>query len=124
MGSEVDVPPDVSLKVIEGVDKDLEFSINNKTITIGRDAGCDMPLKDEHASNKHCQVVFRSGHFTVIDLGSLNSTKVNDRIYVQKNLSNGDVITVGKNRILFTWEGAGEVPDTGEESDATEDAGE
>jgi len=124
MSNQVEVPPDVSLKVIEGVDKDLEYTIGNKTITIGRDAACDMTLKDEHSSNKHCQVVFRSGHFTVIDLGSLNSTKVNDRIYVQKNLNNGDVITVGKNRILFTWEGAGEVPDTGEEEESTENAGE
>ena len=112
MGNQVEVPSNVTLKGIDGIDKDLEFTIDNKTITIGRDPGCNITLKDEHASNKHCQVVFRSGHFTVIDLGSLNSTKVNDKVYVQKNLSNGYVITVGKNRILFSWEGAEEVPET------------
>ena len=124
MSDQVTVPPDVTLRVIEGVDKDTEFTIENKTITIGRDAVCDMVLTDEHASKKHCQVVFRSGHFTVIDLGSLNSTKVNDRVYVQKNLSNGDIITVGKNRILFTWEGAEEAADSEEEDETTEGGGE
>ncbi len=104
MGEKVIIPPDVSLEVIEGVDEGATYTIDNKTVTIGRQKACNFILTDEHTSNKHCQIVFRGGHFTVIDLGSLNKTKVNDNVYVQKNLSHGDVITLGKTKIKFIWE--------------------
>ena len=109
MTEKVIVPSDVTLEVIDGVDKGAIFTIDNKTITIGREETCNFKLTDEHVSKKHAQVVFRGGHFTAIDLGSLNKTKVNDNIYVQKNLTNGDIITVGKTKIKFSWEGQTEV---------------
>jgi hypothetical protein len=37
-------------------------------------------------------------------LNSLNKTKVKDQVYIQKNLRNGDFITLGKTRIRFVWE--------------------
>lgn len=95
------IPENVKLEVIEGADKGKIFDITNKTITIGRDEVCDLNLTDEHVSLKHCQVVFRNDHFTVIDLGSLNKTLVNSNVYVQKNLSNGDIISLGKTKLLF-----------------------
>ena len=109
MTEKVIVPSDVTLEVIDGVDKGTIFTIDNKTITIGREGSCNFKLTDEHVSKKHAQVVFRGGHFTAIDLGSLNKTKVNDNVYVQKNLTNGDIITVGKTKIKFAWEGQTEI---------------
>jgi len=102
------IPENVKLEVTEGSDKGEVFIINNKTITIGRDEGCDMVLNDEHVSLKHAQVVFRNDHFTVIDLGSLNKTMVNNNVYVQKNLSNGDIISMGKTNLLFSNESGAE----------------
>ncbi len=104
MSEKVIIPPGVTLEIVEGVDKGASFTIDRKTVTIGRENTCNFILTDEHVSNKHCQVVFRGGHFTVIDLGSLNKSKVNDQDYVQKNLTSGDVITLGKTRIQFNWE--------------------
>ena len=101
---EVVVPQNVSLEVVKGENKGETFSITNKTITIGRAAVCDIKLADKYVSNKHCQIVFRGGHFTVIDLGSLNKTKVKGTMYVQKNLRNGDIIRVGKTELKFNWE--------------------
>ncbi len=103
------IPKDVKLEVTEGLDQGSVFDIANKTITIGRDDVCDMILTDEHVSLKHCQVVFRNDHFTVIDLGSLNKTMVNGNVYVQKNLSNGDIISIGKTKLMFVYE-AGAAP--------------
>ena len=100
----VQVPPNVTLKVIEGVDEGKLFTISNKTMTIGREDVCNIKLSDEYVSKKHCQIVFRGGHFTAIDLGSLNKTKVNDHIYVQKNLKNDDILTLGKTKLRFNWE--------------------
>jgi pSer/pThr/pTyr-binding forkhead associated (FHA) protein len=102
--AEIALPQNVSLEVVKGENQGQSFSIASKTVTIGRAPVCDIKLSDKYISNKHCQVVFRGGHFTVIDLGSLNKTKVNGTMYVQKNLRNGDIIRVGKTDIKFIWE--------------------
>ncbi|MFH0975467.1 MAG: FHA domain-containing protein [Spirochaetota bacterium] len=100
----IDVPKGVSLEVIEGVDTGTRFAIDNKTITIGRADASDLKLTDEYVSNKHCQIVFREDHFTVIDLQSLNKTKINDNVFQQRNLDNGDILSLGKTKIKFLWE--------------------
>ncbi len=105
------IPSNVFLEVISGGDKGMKFPITNKTVTIGRAAKCDIRLTDEHASNKHCQIVFRHEHFTAIDLGSLNKTKVNGTVYVQKNLQHNDVLTLGATELRFIWEASPEEPE-------------
>jgi len=102
--SEISFPRDVSLEVVKGENLGETYDVKNKTMTIGRAPVCDIKLDDKYLSNKHCQVVFRGGHFTVIDLGSLNKTKVNGKMYVQKNLRNGDIIRMGKTELKFIWE--------------------
>ena len=105
---EVVIPQNVTLEVVKGDAQGQKFNISNKTMTIGRAQNCDIKISDKFASNKHCQVVFRSGHFTVIDLGSLNKTRVNNKVYVQKNLRNNDIIRVGKTEMRFNWDGLDE----------------
>jgi pSer/pThr/pTyr-binding forkhead associated (FHA) protein len=100
----IDIPQGVFLNVIEGEDVGTSYTVEKKSVTIGRQDECELILEDKHVSNKHCQIVFRGGHFSLIDLGSLNKTKVNDKIIVQKNLTNGDLITIGKTKIKFVWE--------------------
>ena len=99
------LPRNVTLEIIKGEDAGKIIPVKTKTITIGRGDGCDVKLADQYASAKHCQVVFRyrTGHFTVIDLGSLNKVKVNGVIYVQRNLRHGDIIQVGGTEFKFTW---------------------
>lgn len=104
MEEEIIIPKDVFLEVISGNDKGIKFPVENKTITIGRNESCDLKLSDEFVSNKHCQVVFRDDHFTIIDLQSLNKTKVNGNVFQQRNLNSGDVITLGKTEIRFNWD--------------------
>ncbi|MBN2401193.1 MAG: FHA domain-containing protein [Spirochaetes bacterium] len=103
MDEYADIPKGVSLEVIEGADTSATFNIANKTITIGRADASDLKLSDEYVSNKHCQIVFRDDHFTVIDLQSLNKTKVNDNVFQQRNLDDGDILSLGKTKIKFRW---------------------
>jgi pSer/pThr/pTyr-binding forkhead associated (FHA) protein len=42
----------------------------------------------------------------VMDLGSLNKTRVKGKEYIQKNLKHGYIITVGKTELRFVWENA------------------
>jgi pSer/pThr/pTyr-binding forkhead associated (FHA) protein len=106
--SEAEVPPNVFLEVIEGEQKGEKYSINRKSVTIGRESVCDIQLEDTYISKRHCQLVFRNDHFTIIDLGSTNKTKVDDKVYVQKNLKDGNIITLGKTVLRFIWAGCPE----------------
>jgi pSer/pThr/pTyr-binding forkhead associated (FHA) protein len=101
-------PPDVFLEVIDGEREGLLFPITDKTVTIGRAPECDLVLQDPYVSRKHCQIVFRGDHFTVLDLGSLNKTKVKNNPYIQKNLKHDYILSLGKTRIRFVWEKANE----------------
>ncbi len=104
MEPEVELPPDVYLEVTRKNGEVVKFPIIKKTVTIGRDPNCDLRLEDEYVSRKHCQIVFRGDHFTVMDLGSLNKTVVKGKEYIQKNLMTGNLLNVGETRLRFVWE--------------------
>jgi pSer/pThr/pTyr-binding forkhead associated (FHA) protein len=106
MESGADFPSDVYLEVTKKSGEVSRFAITKKTVTIGRDPGCDLRLDDPYVSRKHCQVVFRGDHFTVMDLGSLNKTVVKGKRYIQKNLMPGNVLTLGETQLTFLWDGS------------------
>jgi pSer/pThr/pTyr-binding forkhead associated (FHA) protein len=97
------LPPDVYLEILSGDREGETFPIERKTVTIGRDPQCDLHLTDPYVSRKHCQIVFRGDHFTMMDLGSLNKTRVKEKDYIQKNLKDGYVIAAGKTQLRFRW---------------------
>jgi pSer/pThr/pTyr-binding forkhead associated (FHA) protein len=105
MESETDLPSDVYLEVTRKDGEVFSFPITKKTVTVGRDPSCDLHLADPYVSRKHCQIVFRGDHFTVIDLGSLNKTVVKGKQYIQKNLMPGNQLNLGETRLRFVWEG-------------------
>ncbi len=100
------LPPEVYLEILSGDREGELFPITHKTVTIGRDPRCDLHLPDPYISRKHCQVVFRGDHFTVVDLGSLNKTRVKEKEYIQKNMKDGYVLSIGKTQLRFVWANA------------------
>lgn len=97
------LPPEVYLEILNGNRQGEIFPITRKTVTIGRDPLCDLHLADPYVSRKHCQIVFRGDHFTMMDLGSLNKTRVKEKEYIQKNLKDGYLINAGKTELRFRW---------------------
>jgi pSer/pThr/pTyr-binding forkhead associated (FHA) protein len=103
VGPEVELPLDAYLEITKKDGETFRFPIAKKTVTIGRDPACDLQLSDPYVSRKHCQIVFRGEHFTVIDLQSLNKTVVKGKQYLQKNLMPGNVIKLGATELRFEW---------------------
>jgi pSer/pThr/pTyr-binding forkhead associated (FHA) protein len=54
------------------------YSLDSE-VTLGRAAGCQVPLEDSYASQVHARVFLRDGQWYVEDLGSTNGTYLNRR---------------------------------------------
>jgi pSer/pThr/pTyr-binding forkhead associated (FHA) protein len=72
-------------------------------LTIGRAAGCQIPLDDSFASQVHARLFRRNGDILVEDLGSTNGTflnrkKVDSPVPIRK----GDRLQVGKTVLELT----------------------
>ncbi len=82
------------------------------TITIGRQSDCDLVVNDTNVSRHHSEVKVENGAAVIVDLGSLNGTRVNGKGIPPKTsfeLHPGDEIWIGTGRITFSVvrEGAG-----------------
>lgn len=71
------------------------FALDGET-TIGRAAGCGIPIDDSHVSKLHARVYPADGRWYVEDLGSTNGTRVNDSaIVAPAPIAPGDRVAVG-----------------------------
>lgn len=89
----------VKLKILSGSHSGREVTVNREKYLIGRGQSCQMRLKSESISRKHCILVVRKGKVLVQDLNSRNGTFINgNRVASDKAsiLNNGDQLTVGK----------------------------
>ncbi len=100
LGSGVSVP---AAKLV-GADK-REHVLKSATTIFGRKPTSDVVLTgDAFVSGTHAKIVFESGSFKLIDLGSTNGTKVNGQKLtpnVPVALADGDAVQLGKTDFLF-----------------------
>lgn len=72
--------------------------------TIGRDESCDIVLPDSGVSRRHAELIVgddgRPGSLSVRDLGSTNGTFVAGERINHMSLQNGDVVTLGRSRLV------------------------
>jgi hypothetical protein len=72
-------------------------------LTIGRAAGCQVPLDDSYASQLHARVFRRNGDLLVEDLGSTNGTFLNrKKLSSAVPIRKGDRLQVGKTVLELT----------------------
>ena len=77
------------------------ITVDDEPVTIGRQVGNVVALRDDKVSRFHAVVEFRRGVLGVRDLGSRNGTRVNgEPVEKGKRLKSGDVVGIG--RIDFT----------------------
>ena len=71
-------------------------------ITIGRLPECDIVLNDQEVSRQHAEVRREDDGFVLVDLESMNGTKLNGAgVRAPRPLADGDTITIGTHTIRF-----------------------
>ncbi|HEX9547936.1 MAG TPA: FHA domain-containing protein, partial [Acidimicrobiales bacterium] len=74
----------------------------NQMVTVGRAPDNDVVVGDPATSGRHGRIEVRAGSFWISDLGSTNGTLINGEPVIEKQLSDGDLITIGQNTIRFS----------------------
>lgn len=69
-------------------------------VVVGRDPECDLVVRDQAASRRHCRFVLDAGRARVVDLQSKNGVRLNgELIRGAREVRDGDVVVIGTSRI-------------------------
>lgn len=91
-------------KAIVSLD-DRRYVLDGPVAVIGRSRECDCVLNDPNVSRRHAELRRSSnGDWQIVDLGSTNGVKVNDRQVETSRLAPGDQVTLGTVRFTFDIE--------------------
>ena len=81
-----------------------EVPLSKERITVGRHADNDIPINDKAVSGHHCVIITIMQDSFLEDLDSTNGTQVNGKQVAKHPLSNGDVISIGRNTLKYEGE--------------------
>ncbi len=86
-------------------------TLGQRTYLVGRDANCDLVLKDSLSSRRHFELAYRGpGQYLLKDLDTANGTLVNGVREFQRALHMQSTLQVGTEMILFDPDAEGEAP--------------
>lgn len=100
-------PPSFSWLVIrDGPRAGHIFRIEAAGTSIGRDPQCDILLDDDAISRQHAKVKVEKNsenepEFFIYDLATSNGTRVNGQPIVKQSLVDGDLIEIGRTKLVF-----------------------
>ncbi|MDR0390675.1 MAG: FHA domain-containing protein [Planctomycetaceae bacterium] len=78
--------------------------LEKRDLVIGRKDSCDVVLRFDNVSGRHCRLVLSAGYWYVIDLNSSNGVKVNDVRTKDRRLDSGDVLSVAKHAFTIKYD--------------------
>ncbi len=81
---------------MQGAERTLLIPVTEDVIHIGRGLSADLHLDESSVSRRHAILVPRTNGARILDDRSSNGTFVNGRRVQQADLSNGDVIVIGR----------------------------
>ena len=100
------------LIILDGMCKGQAYILRSRNI-LGRHSDCSFIIKDKGISGKHCKIDQTSQRdYVITDLDSSNGTYINNKTIITERLKPGDIITLGKIRILFQTAGKIETEST------------
>lgn len=81
------------------------YDLAGAHLTIGREGGNDIVVRDISASRRHAELTLEpQGVWVVSDRGSTNGTLVNGVPVTSQSLRDGDIVTIGKTDLEFIVE--------------------
>lgn len=83
------------------IDDDRIVSLEGDVINVGRQKDNHIAINDPYISRHHLQLRLRAGSYMLFDVHSSSGTYVNDVQVKEHKLRSGDVIRIGKARILY-----------------------
>ena len=91
------------LVISDGGFDGMRYELSTGETIIGRNPTTDVTLLDESISREHAIISYdaASGTYTIEDLQSTNSTKVNGKRIRSQSLTHGDEIQIGKTCFRF-----------------------
>ncbi|MGC6416335.1 MAG: FHA domain-containing protein [Bradymonadia bacterium] len=89
------------LSVINPLQHATTVYLDLPDLVIGRALNADLVVMDEGASRHHARFERHQGGFNLVDLQSGNGTYVNGRKVTSIELYDGDIIVIGKTKMLF-----------------------
>jgi hypothetical protein len=95
------VLPRARLTLLEGDAPAKEFPLKPGVSVIGRLAQSDVQLPSPDVSRRHAQITVGPDGCYVADLGSENGVAVNGKLVETHRLADGDVLVLGKQRLVF-----------------------
>ena len=108
-GTERTIP---TLLVLRGKNIGDEFVLHESHSTIGRTLENDIFINDAKVSRKHARIIVeqtdkeRAPKCVIVDLGSTNGIRINDKKVLESVLSEGDKISVGDTILRFNYQDA------------------
>lgn len=102
--------PRPRIAVVDPEGRTRLIALRRGDTTIGRDRSCDVVLRDDAASRRHCLLhVSPRANVTVTDLASHNGTRVGDDLidpFGSVRLEPGAVVEIGEHLVKYVPEGA------------------
>lgn len=91
---------EVTIQILDGVDRGKVFRRMATPISIGREEGNSVQLNDERVSRYHAKIQEDQGQLVLTDLESTNGTRVNGEPVPLTILRVGDRIALGRSVLL------------------------
>jgi len=91
----------VTLRVLEGLERGKVFANLPTPVTIGREDDNDVQLNDDRISRFHAKLQDDGGRVILTDLDSTNGTRVNGHAVQMKVLQSGDLVSIGRCVLVF-----------------------
>ena len=93
---------DTGILVIEsGPRSGSRYALDSELISIGREKDADIFLDDVTVSRQHAIIERNRSVYRVADVGSLNGTYLNAKIVRSEELTDGDVLQIGRLKLVF-----------------------
>lgn len=90
-----------SLDILLDQEPKARIRLSASRLLIGRHPWNDVQLDHDSVSRYHAMLVREGGHWTVVDLNSTNGIRVNDREVRQQRLRHGDIVQIGRYRLVL-----------------------